>query len=151
MRFPILITKRNLVGNSELWLPFEKMIFVDAYDWWFLQVASIRYKSQSKWLSECNSHSSGVVDWHSSFSLAFLSTRESKLRTFQFKFRHRRLATNSYLFKISVRSDNLWSFCKERLETILHMLWDCIFVQVFWNGFRQWMNNKPCFLKAGFH
>ena len=85
------------------------------------------------------------IDWRSSYSLAFLCTRESKLRIFQFKFLHRRIATNSYLLKIGITSDNLWSFCKERSETMMHLFWECIFVQAFWNRIKQWMSERPCF------
>ena len=60
-------------------------------------------------------------------------------------FLHRRIATNSYLFKIGITSDNLCSFCKERPETMMHLFWKCIFVQTFWNGKKQWMSKRPCF------
>ena len=96
----------NLLASTE----FCKV----AYKMLIKQIASIPHKSQSKWLSDCNSQSVNYIDWRSSYSLPFLCTRESKLRTFQFKFLHRRIATNSYLFKIGVASDNLCSFCKKK-------------------------------------
>ena len=116
-----------------------------AYKMLIKQIASIPHKSQSKWLSDCNSQSVDYIDWHSSYGLAFLCTHESKLRTFQCKFLHRRMTTNSYLFKIGIASDNLCSFCKERNETILHLFWECTFVQAFWNEIKQWMSKRPCF------
>ena len=84
----------NLLASTE----FCKV----AYKMLIKQIASIPHKSQSKWLSDCNFQSVDYIDWRSSYSLAFLCTRESKLRTFQFKFLHRRIATNSYLFKIAI-------------------------------------------------
>ena len=116
-----------------------------AYKMLIKQIASIPLKSQTKWLSDCNSQSVDYIDWRSSYILAFLCTRESKLRTFQFKFLHRRIATNSYLFKIGITSDNLCSFCKEHPETMMHLFWECTFVQAFWNGIKQWMSKRPCF------
>ena len=89
----------NLLATTE----FCKL----AYKMLIKQIASIPLKSQSQWLSDCNSQSVDYVDWRSSYELAFLCTRESKLRTFQFKFLHRRIATNSYLFKIGITSHNL--------------------------------------------
>ena len=86
-----------------------------------------------------------IIDWRSRYGLAFLRTRESKLRTFQFKFLHRRIATNSHLFKVGITSDNLCSFCKEHSETMMHLFWECTFVQAFWNGIKQWMSKRPCF------
>ena len=129
--------QNNLLASTE----FCKL----AYTILIKQITSIPHKSQSKWLSDCNSQSVDCIDWRSSHGLAFLCTRESKLRTFQFKFLHRRIATNSYLFKIGITSDNLCSFCKERPETILHMFWECIFIQAFWNSIKQWMSKRPCF------
>ena len=118
-----------------------------AYKMLIKQIAStgIPFKSQSKWLSDCNSQSEDYIDWRSTYGLAFLCTRESKLRTFQFKFLHRRIATNSYSFKVGITSDNLCSFCKEHPETMMHLFWEGIFVQAFWNGIKQWMSKKPCF------
>ena len=119
----------NLLASTE----FCKV----AYKMLIKQIASILHKSQSKWLSDCISQSVDHIDWRSSYGLAFLCTRESKLRTFQFKFLHRRIATNSYLFKIGISSDNHCSFCKEHNETILHLFWECTFVQAFWNEIKQ--------------
>ena len=127
----------NLLASTE----FCKV----AYKMLIKQIASVPHKSQSRWLSDCNSHSVDYIDWRSSYGLAFLCTRESKLRTFQFKFLHRRIATNSYLFKTGIASDNLCSFCKERKETFLHLFWECTFVQAFWNEIKQWMSKRPCF------
>ena len=102
-----------------------------AYKMLIKQIASIPHKSQSKWLSDCNSQSVDNRDWRSSYGLAFLCTRESKLRTFQLKFLYRGIATNSYLFKIGIASDNLCIFCKELPETILHLFWECILFKLF--------------------
>ena len=127
----------NLLASMEFCKVAYKMVIK--------QIVSIPHKSQSKWLFDCNSQSVDYIDWRSSYSLAFLYTGKSKLRTFQFKFLHRRIATNSYLFKIGIASDNLCSFCKERNETILHLFWECTFVQAFWNEIKQWMSKRPCF------
>lgn len=129
----------NLLASTE----FCKV----AYKMLIKQIASTPHKSQSKWLFDCNSQSLDYIDWRSSHSLAFLCTQESRLRTVQFKFLHIRIVTNSYLFKIGIASDNLCSFCKERYETILHLIlfWDCTFVQAFWNEIKQWMSKRPCF------
>ena len=127
----------NLLASTE----FCKV----AYKMLIKQIPSIPHKNQNKWLSDCNSQSVYYIDWRSSYGLAFLCTRESKLRAFQLKFLHRRIATNSHLFKIGIASDNLCSFCKERRETILHLFWECIFVQFFWNEIKQWMSKRPCF------
>ena len=30
-------------------------------------------------------------------------------------------------------------------ETMIHLFWECTFVQAFWNGIKQWMSKRPCF------
>ena len=114
----------NLLASTE----FCKL----AYKMLMKQIASIPHKSQSKWLSDCNSQSVDYIDWCSS---------------------------NSYLFKqlftpiqnTGITSDDLCSFCKERPETILHyFVLGMYFCSSFWNGIKQWMSKKPCFPKDVF-
>ena len=62
-----------------------------------------------------------------------LCTNESKLRVFQFKLLHRKVATNYFLLKIGIKSNDQYSFCKETSEIILHLFWECPFVKSFWN------------------
>jgi len=61
----------NLLASTE----FCKL----AYRMLIKQIASIPQNSQSKWLSDCNSQYVDYIDWRSSYGLAFLCTRESKL------------------------------------------------------------------------
>ena len=58
--------------------------------------ASTPSRSQGKWLEEREMHcnQSIIVNWENTYCLSFLCTRESKLRAFQFKFLHRKIATN---------------------------------------------------------
>ena len=66
--------KDNLLALTE----FCKLV----YKMLIKQIASIPFKSQSKWLLDCNSQSVDYIDWRSTYGLAFLCTRESKFRTF---------------------------------------------------------------------
>ena len=60
--------------------------------------ASTPLKSQGKWLAE-DSTGNETVNWESTYSLLpFWSTKETKLREFQFKLLHRRIATNDLLY-----------------------------------------------------
>lgn len=43
---------------------------------------------------------------------------DSKLRAFQFKFLHKRLAANDFLCKLGLEQTNLCSFCEEAAETL---------------------------------
>ena len=56
-------------------------------------------KSQGKWLAE-DLFLNVQVNWENTYQQPFLCTTETKLRVFQFKFLHRRVATNDFLLKI---------------------------------------------------
>ena len=67
----------------------------------------------------------------------FLAGRGKKwipkyVKAFQFKILNSILFTNSKLFKIGYRTDNLCSFCKRESETIRHFFWDCPYSNSFW-------------------
>ena len=95
--------------------------------------ASLPIESQNKWLSDPKKYDLDKIDWCKSYNLAFLCAREIKLQNFQFKLLHRRIATNSYLFKIGVIQRDLCSFCKKYSETLVHFFWECPYVRNFWN------------------
>ena len=79
------------------------------------------------------------VDWEKTYTLPFLCTKETKLRIFQFKLLHRRIATNSFLCKIGVKDTDKCSFCKSETESLIHLFWDCTIVKEFWNKVRNWI------------
>ena len=58
--------------------------------------------SQGKWLAE-DLFSNVQVNWENTYQPPFLCTTETKLRILQFKFLHRRVATNDFLLKIDKR------------------------------------------------
>ena len=133
---------RSLLSSE----PFSKL----AYKSFLTQSASIPCKSQEKWLADCNSCDFDTFDWGKSYTLAFLCTNESKLRVFQFKFLYRKLATNCFLFKIGMKSNDQCSFCKESAETLLHLFWECPFVKSFWNEIGNWMKNSSYIVNKEF-
>jgi len=73
-----------------------------------------------------------TVNWPNAYHLPFLCTRETKLRVFQYKFLHRRIATNAFLCKIGIKQVDSCSFCGESTETLVHLFWNCKYTQAFW-------------------
>ena len=51
--------------------------------------------------------------------------KEVKLRVFQFKINNRILVTNTFLFKIKKKENNLCSYCNQEAESITHLLFHC--------------------------
>ena len=94
-------------------------------------------KSQNKWIKDCGLIDVEDFDWESIYLLPRICTLSTKLRNFQFKFLHRRIATNSFLFKIKLSESNLCCFCQSAQETLLHLFWECPITEAFWNSVQQ--------------
>jgi hypothetical protein len=51
---------------------------------------------------------------------------------FQYKFLHRTILTNTFLYKCRLVETELCAFCGETRETILHLFCDCNIVKNIW-------------------
>ena len=93
-------------------------------------------RSQGNWLEERDIHCylSIIVNWENTYCLSSLCTRESKLRAFQFKFLHRKIATNDFLYKIGIKQIDSCSFCEEQKEALVHLFWTCKYTPNFWKS-----------------
>ena len=99
-------------------------------------------KSQEKWLSEDAVIGNLEVNWENTYRLLFLCTTETKLRVFQLKFLHRRVATNDFLHKIGLKEVDSCSFCNDSTKTLMHLFWYCNCTQTFWkNAFQMISQN----------
>ena len=58
--------------------------------------------------------------------------KEVKLRDSRFKINNRTLVTNTFLFKIKKKENNLCSYCNQEAESIIHLLFHCETVAKFW-------------------
>ena len=95
--------------------------------------------SQTKWSEDCMIEKNEPIDWKTAYGLPFKCTKISKLRVFQFKLLHRRLATNDFLKKIKLRDNDLCNFCQIEEETLIHLFWNCTVTSSSWHNFRQWL------------
>ena len=109
-----------------------------AYKRLLQKISSTPLKSQDKWLKDCNIDRE-LINCKSTYALPFQCTRETKLRVFQFKLLHRRIATNNYLSKIGLSSTDICNFCEEKVETLIHLFWECSRVQIFWQKVQSWL------------
>ena len=71
--------------------------------------------------------------WISNFSILKFTTRDTKLRWFQFRILHHILTTNRSVSKYIVNQSQLCTFCNNHSETIQHLFWHCEKVKTFWN------------------
>jgi hypothetical protein len=65
------------------------------------------------------------------YVIAKTSTPETKMHFFQYKILHKIHTTNSKLFYSGIKENNRCTFCHLRKESIIHLFWDCTYV----NGF----------------
>ena len=88
---------------------------------------------QEKWHKDISS-TNETVDWRKVYQTSTACTRSSKLIDFNFRFLHRRLATNSYLQKIGISEDNNCTFCHNEKEDLMHLFWQCEKTTIFWQN-----------------
>jgi len=101
-------------------------------------ITSTPDKSQSKWIADCENYEN-LIEWDKSYILSIYCTKETKLHTFQFKLLHRKIATNDYLYKIGISLTDICTFCEQNTESLIHLFWDCEFVQTFWQNIQHWL------------
>ena len=78
-------------------------------------------KSQEKWVKDCALEVVEDLSWRSIYLLPRLCSISTRIRNFQFKFLHRRVATNTFLFKVGISDTALCYLCKTDKETLIHL------------------------------
>ena len=101
-------------------------------------IETVPYKSQNKWTVVCDKYNGTDITWQKAYMIPYLCTRDSKLRGFQFKFLHRRIATNDFLYKIGAIRHNICTFCNVAVETLEHLFLECSTTQTFWKETTAW-------------
>ena len=69
------------------------------------------------------------------FILPHIVCSEPYVKAFQYKVLNSRLYTNTKLYKIGFISDNKCFFCKSEPETLIHLLFDCVYLKLSWKDF----------------
>ena len=68
-------------------------------------------------------------------------TQCTKLRSFQYRLLNNALTTNVNLQQWRIQSNSDCTFCKDHVETVLHLLVECVMVKtVIWKPLQQWLN-----------
>ena len=81
------------------------------------------------------------VDWKSAWKLIYETTKEVKIRIFQFKVLHRILATNLFLMNNKIRDNPLCQNCNLE-ESVEHLFWECKECKTFWDAFQMFYNQS---------
>ena len=67
------------------------------------------------------------------FQLPHSVTLESYVKAFQYKVLNSILYTNTKLYKMGFRTNDLCSFCKSQSESLNHLFFHCPYSKQFWN------------------
>jgi len=89
--------------------------------------------TQQKWLKDCHLNDVDSINWRDAYQLASKYTKSTRILELQYKFLHRRIATNDFLTKIGIRDNPNCFFCNEEKEKLLHLFWSCPKVVTFWH------------------
>ena len=66
--------------------------------------------------------------------LLFKTTKDSSLQWFLYRLMHRILPVGTYLRKIQLKPNDTCNLCKEAVETIVHLFFECEKATYLWNG-----------------
>ena len=80
-------------------------------------------------------------EWENIYKLPFLSTIETKLRSFQFKINHNIYYTNEKLYRDKLSDTLLCYFCNQDTDSILHLFVECPCVEDLWGFLNDFLNN----------
>lgn len=78
-------------------------------------------------------------DWEKIMIDVHILTNLDYLRWFQYRIVHRLLTTNVKRNKYDSLISNRCEFCKEKAETPIHLLVECVTTERFWNAWKRWM------------
>jgi hypothetical protein len=99
--------------------------------------------SQHKWLQDCdNLDDENAFNWELAYRMAPKCPKSTKLIEFQFKFLHRRIPTNNFLFKIGKKESDNCTFCHRCSETLIHLFWSCHVTSSFWKRVADWLRDN---------
>ena len=93
---------------------------------------SIERPTSEEKLNSLMSTSFNIDDWKLIYKMPFLSTIESKLRSFQFKINHNIYYTNEKLLMVKKSETDKCYFCEQETETLIHFFIKCPKVLMLW-------------------
>ena len=73
------------------------------------------------------------------FKRIYLTTRETKLQSFQYHILHRTITCRKRLFDMRLINSNLCEICSDTIDTLPHFFLECRYIQEFWNSIKIWL------------
>ena len=83
-----------------------------------------------------------LEEWKLLLACKYQLTKKTKLQTFIFKFFHRIIPTEEFLFRIGKSNTDICRLCEENIETLVHYMCTCPIVVQFWQELGSWIENR---------
>lgn len=136
----------NSLSGVEVLLPGEKPIDVLAANSKVMYEALISQRSTSStafqhWSESTNHHLqiSNGEEWREANLSVYRATRETKLQSLHFRVMNRILPCNKFLRQIGIKTSDVCDLCGQ-VDSIIHFLFECQTVQIFWTVLCGWFN-----------
>ncbi len=131
----------NLVINSEhcsvnICNTSTKLVTKKIYDIFIMRLY-VQPTAVNKWTEH---FSIDINDWPLIFKSPYVATRNTHLQSLQFKFIHRIIPCNKWLFTQNVINSPHCTTCSESIDDIIHHFVDCKGLNNFWNSLELWWN-----------
>ena len=137
----------NLIKNTFAGLSLAKSF----YKTFIEELRTKPTKSQTKWERDCELTNPEQIRWKIIYSKSFNCSKSTKLRNFQFKLLHRRVATNKFLEKIGINENSLCTLCQKDIEILIRLFWTCEKTQIFLDCSRMLASHRKHPLKKERH
>jgi hypothetical protein len=103
-----------------------------AYKYYIDRISVDLSRTITKWNTDLGINID-VEHFRSAFIKLSQATISTTFRSFQFRFLHRAVKTNTFAALVGATDSALCSFCHITDETLLHLFWDCNITKRFWS------------------
>ena len=108
--------------------------------YWYLVDKSKRKYDHGKiaWQTELKTQWSDD-EWEKIRKYGLQIDQAPKLRMFQYKLLSKKITTNVHRNRWDREISDKCSFCQEKSETVIHLLWECELIKNFWRKLFKWL------------
>ncbi len=131
---------QNLVHESQILTQLKNVKRTTSFAYQlFCNTVKAVPKAQHKWFIDFeNVPGAKELIWKNIYTVPYKCTLDTKTHYLQYRFIHRILPTNTFLYKIGLVDDFNCTFCKKDEETMEHLMWLCDYVSKLWNEVCCW-------------
>ena len=79
------------------------------------------------------------TEWPAIFQMPFITTRDTRIQSLQYRLIHRIIPCNKWLFNIKIKDSSTCNFC-DKEDNLIHYFIQCKNVKTFWSCFYNWWN-----------